>query len=237
MISEDEEVDEEEAWRKNLMKNYQKEIVVVPRPTVIKFAKHTMPITQIAVGFSHVLAITENYQLFCWGEGSKGQLGFGNRHPVDEPTRLLIKKKGFTSDICFISAGKFHSMVLTMKKKVFVWGEGVFGKLGLDSEEDMLVPTENEELSKLRVEFLACGENHSACISDKLKLYTWGNGSYGRLGHGMDQHEKRPKVVVDLETQESTYVSCGAFHTFALNSEGHVYAFGQGKHGKLGVSR
>lgn len=77
-------------------------------------------------------------------------------------------------------------MVVSLKKKVFVWGEGVFGKLGLDHEDDILVPTENEDLSRLRVEFLACGESHSAAISDKLKLYTWGNGSYGRLGHGMD---------------------------------------------------
>lgn len=29
-----------------------------------------------------------------------------------------------------------------------------------------------------------------------------------------------------MEGHESVYVSCGAFHTFALSSEGHVYAFG-----------
>ena len=91
-----------------------------------------------------------------------------------------------TSSIVFVSAGKYHSMIITQKRKVFVWGEGMHGKLGLDNDEDVLLPTENEELSRLKVEFLSCGESHSAAISDKLKLYTWGSGSYGRLGHGMD---------------------------------------------------
>ena len=31
------------------------------------------------------------------------------------------------------------------------------------------------------------------------------------------------------------YVSCGAFHTIAVNSKGHVYTFGQNKYGKLGL--
>jgi alpha-tubulin suppressor-like RCC1 family protein len=128
-------------------------------------------------------------------------------------------------------------MVVSLKHKVFVWGEGTHGKLGLDDDEDVLVPTENEDLSKLKVEFLSCGESHSAAISDKLKLYTWGSGSYGRLGHGMDQSERRPKVVVNMEDFECIYVSCGAFHTFAVTAEGNIYAFGQGKHGKLGISR
>lgn len=111
------------------------------------------------------------------------------------------------------------------------------GKLGLDNDEDVLLPTENEDLSRLKVEYLSCGESHSAAISDKLKLYTWGSGSYGRLGHGMDQHEKIPKLVVDLEQYEITYVSCGAFHTFAMTADGVLFGFGQAKHGKLGIAR
>ena len=31
---------------------------------------------------------------------------------------------------------------------------------------------------------IAAGEAHSAAISSEEELYTWGAGSYGRLGHG-----------------------------------------------------
>ena len=30
-------------------------------------------------------------------------------------------------------------------------------------------------------------------------------------------------------------VSCGAFHTLVLSTEGYIYAFGQDKYGKLGL--
>ena len=41
------------------------------------------------------------------------------------------------------------------------------------------------QLSGLKVVSIAAGESHSAAITDKGALYTWGRGNYGRLGHGM----------------------------------------------------
>ena len=39
-------------------------------------------------------------------------------------------------------------------------------------------------LSSVKVVVIAAGESHSAAITDKGALYTWGRGNYGRLGHG-----------------------------------------------------
>ena len=43
-------------------------------------------------------------------------------------------------------------------------------------------------LSSVKVVAVAAGESHSAAITDKGALYTWGRGNYGRLGHGMMKH-------------------------------------------------
>lgn len=51
----------------------------------------------------------------------------------------------------------------------------------------------------------------------------------------MDSNEKKPKLVEDLDSFEIVHVSCGAFHTLAVTGQGHVFAFGHGKYGKLGV--
>jgi len=57
------------------------------------------------------------------------------------------------------------------------------------------------------------------------------------LGHGFDTHEKRPKLVEDLLSYNVKQVSCGAFHTIAITSDGAAFSFGQGKYGKLGLCR
>ena len=35
-----------------------------------------------------------------------------------------------------------------------------------------------------RVVHIAAGSGHSAAVSEDGVLYTWGKGTYGRLGHG-----------------------------------------------------
>jgi alpha-tubulin suppressor-like RCC1 family protein len=82
---------------------------------------------------------------------------------------------------------------------MYSWGCGQNGRLGNGSEEDSLVPRELVEFSKLKPQFISAGESHSAAITDKLKLFTWGNGGYGRLGQGIDSSERNPKLVEDLD--------------------------------------
>jgi len=42
---------------------------------------------------------------------------------------------------------------------------------------------------------VAAGGAHSACITSKGELWTWGKGRYGRLGHGDSEDQTRPKQV------------------------------------------
>ena len=47
-----------------------------------------------------------------------------------------------------------------------------------------LVPTLVTALSDVVITQVAAGSMHSAAVSNEGILYTWGKGSYGRLGHG-----------------------------------------------------
>ena len=42
---------------------------------------------------------------------------------------------------------------------------------------------------------IACGSSHSAAIISNGDVYTWGLGEYGRLGHGDNTTQLRPKQV------------------------------------------
>jgi E3 ubiquitin-protein ligase HERC2 len=50
-------------------------------------------------------------------------------------------------------------------------------------------------LSGLEVVAIACGGAHSACLTARGRIYTWGKGRYGRLGHGDSEDQLVPKMV------------------------------------------
>ena len=119
-----------------------------------------------------------------------------------------------------IACGKQHSLCITQKKKIYSWGTGSGGRLGHGNDDDVLVPKDISDLSKRKIIFISAGESHSAAITERLKLFTWGTGTYGRLGSGQFLTEKIPKEVEEMKSYECVYVSCGAFHSFCITGEG-----------------
>ena len=97
-------------------------------------------------------------------------------------------------------------MALTVDGKVFSWGEGDDGKLGHFSRMNCDKPRLIETLRSKRVRDIACGSSHSACIISNGDLYTWGLGEYGRLGHGDNVSQLRPKQVQCLKLVQAAYI-------------------------------
>lgn len=62
-----------------------------------------------------------------------------------------------------------------------------------------------ESLQGKHVKEIACGSGHSAAITTNGELYTWGQGSHGRLGHGDTANQSKPKQVLYVNVP---YVSC-----------------------------
>ena len=127
-------------------------------------------------------------------------------------------------------------MALTVDGRVFSWGEGDDGKLGHCSRLSCDKPRIIEALKSKRVRDISCGSSHSAAITSSGELFTWGCGEYGRLGHGDNVTQWRPKQVKHLSDHRVVQVACGSrdAQTLALTDDGMVFSWGDGDFGKLG---
>lgn len=80
-------------------------------------------------------------------------------------------------------------------EQVFSWGEGEDGKLGHGNRLNLDKPKMIDALRSKKIREIACGSSHSAAITSNGELYTWGLGEYGRLGHGDNVTQLKPKMV------------------------------------------
>jgi len=104
---------------------------------------------------------------------------------------------------------------------------------------------------------IAVGSRHALAIHASGELYTWGVGSFGRLGGARTADESEQanstndtedvpvdswhrdvysaQVIPAVRHLRFRAISCGFGHSLALSTDGTVYAWGSATHGKLGV--
>ncbi|XP_002730519.1 X-linked retinitis pigmentosa GTPase regulator-like, partial [Saccoglossus kowalevskii] len=187
----------------------------------------------LSAGTDHSAALTTDGTLYMWGSGSEGQLGLGNTDSVETPKELK-----FHSSVSWVSCGYYHTAIVTDDGKLYTFGEKEFGKLGLteDQLEDTTTPKHVESITE-KIKLVACGGAHTAVISDVGNLYTFGDGMHGQLGNGPSLLQlSLPQKVARLSEHKCKYVSCGDNHTAVITEKGAMYTFGDGRHGKLGIS-
>lgn len=80
---------------------------------------------------------------------------------------------------------------------------GDYGKLGHGNNSTQKLPKQvMGPLTGKVVVFISAGYRHSAAITEDGILYTWGEGDFGRLGHGDSQSRVIPtQVKVRLLTE------------------------------------
>jgi alpha-tubulin suppressor-like RCC1 family protein len=79
------------------------------------------------------------------------------------------------------------------------------------------------------------GDDHSVALAADGRVWTWGCGKDGALGHDTMDSQTTPKLVEALRCSPVVSVAAGGAHTVALSTKGRVYSWGCNCSGQLGV--
>jgi len=207
-----------------------------PNPEPVPFFAKKK-VLSIACGVSHSACVVQNpggdTEVYTWGSGDKGKLG-NNCERSERDPYLVEALRGARSST--VVCGSDFTVALSKRGDVYAWGSGDSGRCGSGSCDPILVPICLPAFNNIEIIEVSAGSDHVAAVSVSGKLYTWGYGSNGRLGHGAEADVVLPTVVEALANEKIVHVSCGGHHTAAVTDNGLLYTFGWNHYGQLGHS-
>ena len=133
-----------------------------------------------------------------------------------------------------VTAGDRHTLIYTAEGRVWTFGYGGYGRLGHGGNIHEMVPRMVESVVGVKVAHVAAGGSHTVICTAEGRVWTFGVGGHGQLGHGGHTNEMVPRMVEGLVGVKVAQVTAGGFHTVICTAEGRVWTFGNGEYGQLG---
>ena len=144
----------------NISENYNERIYVNHF-----FKDRGLYIQKISTGARHSMVLCTNGELYCFGDNSDGQCS-GFEKVVDEPT--LIEFEDEDEFIVDIKAGFNHSIAKGLSKKIYVWGDSTWGKIGIkESTIDQFDPLEINDMKIRNVINIFAGSMYSGFFTSE----------------------------------------------------------------------
>lgn len=188
-------------------------LTTVSTPTNSSSSTTSPAIRQLACGEAFTVALDDDGFLYSTGSSQNGQLGNGE-------TGEYIEKAGKVS---YANAKQFEQRSL-------------FYASYDDDNKVTLLPNSNE----IQLHHISCGKNHTVAVEKKTsnatpRVFTWGCGNFGCLGHRRQSDEYSPRLVEGLtgpifNANYPVRAAAGPTCSLVITSAGHLYYWG--KHGR-----
>eukprot|EP00117_Sycon_ciliatum_P024625 scpid45440/ scgid20626/ Protein RCC2; RCC1-like protein TD-60; Telophase disk protein of 60 kDa len=210
-------------------------------------------VRQAACGRGHTLVLTESGLVFAFGDNKAGQLGLGHQNIVAKPSHVSTESE---FPMVKVACGVEHSAMIDSSGSLFTFGCPEYGQLGNNTDGKYFItaskmsfhyvtrPTRvpvfvekdpkqgTKIIDSVCIVDVACGNNHTVVVNDKKKVFTFGFGGYGRLGHAGTANELVPRLLPQFGWRAGLgveQIACGSTFSMAISENGQIYFWGQQK--------
>ncbi|ELU04715.1 hypothetical protein CAPTEDRAFT_111937 [Capitella teleta] len=195
-------------------------------------------VSQVSCGASHVMAVTNEHDVFSWGRGDNGRLGLGHQESCCSPCRVPLMPE--TQPISALCGVDCSMLLVEPMSTLFCCGSNRYNKLALDRESEHVeevhsfCPVQSLPLASQAIAMVAMGTSHAAAIMSNGECYTFGSNQFGQLGIPANGDNNMPTRVLSLSKIAVSMVSCGDTFTVAIMKDGKIYSWGKAARGRLG---
>ncbi|CAA6668127.1 unnamed protein product [Spirodela intermedia] len=164
-----------------------------------------LEVQHIACGARHAALVTRQGETWLW-------------YHADFSHPQLIESLAIYN-IDYVVCGEHHSCAISVSGDLYTWGNDNLhvGFLGHGTDVAIGFPKRvSSPLEGFQVLYVACGSWHSALVTFSGRLYTFGDGTFGVLGHGDRESIAYPREVESLNGLKTIKVACGVWHTAAI---------------------
>jgi alpha-tubulin suppressor-like RCC1 family protein len=163
----------------NLQFGFPSQIKIAVKPVFLNQIPPKVIIEQIACGQSHTVFLSCSGQAYTSGSNVRGQLGIGKRSRAEPFTKVVGLE---FKEISQISCGQVHTVFLTSEHQAYVCGSNSCGALGIETDQDVCIPTKVQHYQLDRVKTIFCGGWHTVFISWRNDIMVCGCNEEGQVG-------------------------------------------------------
>ena len=188
------------------------------------FIKNNIKIKKVSCGGYHTVVISENNEdVYSFGKGIFGQLGYGISENTSKPKKVIFEPKQNSKyeksekiNIIDIKCGGEHSLFLSSNNNLYACGHGYLGQLGFGNDKNINKPLIVKSLTNKKIIEIAAGWSHSMVLTSEGNIYTTGCNKYGELGIGKKSNKYNYTWVNKLHKLNIRHISAGGHHSWCL---------------------
>jgi alpha-tubulin suppressor-like RCC1 family protein len=205
--------------------------LVETRPTELPLSNVTL-----ATGARTHTLFVSNGALFACGSGDAGELGNGSTSSASTPTPVIGLPAGakFTD----LTSSWEGSGALLANGGYYNWGYNAAGQLGDGDTANRAVPVKVHLPGPVAEVFQGgsgAKNGQTIAILANGAVWTWGSNGRGQLGNGTTTNSDVPVQVHVPEGVNFTKVNSGGYASYAIDTTGRLWAWGDNRDGQLGT--